>query len=78
VPTVLIIGAYRFFFYSNEFGEPVHIHCHRDRAVAKFWLDPPALARSTGFSATELARIAKLVGEHRTLFEEAWNEHFGG
>jgi hypothetical protein len=78
VPTILVVGAYRFFFYSNEYGEPAHIHFQRDRAVAKFWLDSPALARSTGFSATELARIAKLVMELRVSFEEAWNEHFGG
>ena len=78
MPTVLVVGSYRFFFYSNEYGEPAHIHCSRDRAVAKFWLDPPALARSTGFSATELARIAKLVMEHKASFEEASNEHFRG
>ncbi len=77
MPTILIIGAYRFFFYSNEYGEPAHIHVQRDRAVAKFWLEPTSLARSTGFAANELTRIASLVIEYKTTFEEAWNEHFG-
>jgi len=77
VPTVLIIGPYRFFFYSNEYGEPPHIHVQRDAAVAKFWLSPIALAKSRGFSAQELARLARLVTQHSSQFEESWNEHFG-
>lgn len=36
MPTVLHIGPYRYFFYSNERGEPAHIHIRRDRALAKF------------------------------------------
>ena len=44
MPTILRIGSYRFFFYSNEFGEPAHIHIQRDNLLAKFWLKPIALA----------------------------------
>ena len=77
MPTVLIAGPYRFFFYSNEYGEPRHIHVERDEAIAKFWLSPVALARSRGFAAQELTRIAALVTENRATFEERWNEHFG-
>jgi len=78
MPTVLVLGPYRFFFYSNEYGEPTHIHVLRDAAVAKFWLNPVALARSRGFAAPELSTLHRLVAEHRTTFEEAWNEYFGG
>ena len=53
MPTVPVIGAYRFFFCSNEYREPEHIHIQRDRAVAKFWLERIMLARSTGFTANE-------------------------
>lgn len=74
---MLIVGPYRFFFYSNEYGEPRHIHVERDEATAKFWLSPVALARSRGFAAQELTRIATLVAENRATFEERWNEHFG-
>ena len=56
MPTVLRLGPYRFFFFSNENGEPAHIHVQRERALAKFWLRPVALASSTGFSAAELSR----------------------
>jgi hypothetical protein len=76
VPTVFVHGPYRFFFYSNEYGEPPHIHVERDDAVAKFWLSPVTLARSRGFGAQELTRISRLVVENRGQLEERWNEYF--
>lgn len=73
MPTVLRVGPYRFLFYSNEPDEPPHVHVRRDRAEAKFWLDPVALAKSTGYPAHELRRIARLVAEHRPALLDAWN-----
>ena len=77
MPVVLRVGPYRFFFYSNETAEPVHIHVQRERALAKFWLKPVALASSTGFSAQELTKLSKIVQENAKTFMEAWNEFFG-
>ena len=77
MPTILKIGPYRFFFYSNELGEPAHIHIQRERMLAKFWLNPVALAGSTRFSPKELRTLQQLVIEHRKMFVEAWNEYFG-
>jgi hypothetical protein len=65
MPTVLRIGPYRFFFYSNEWQEPVHIHAQRDKALAKFWFHDVSLANSSGFSASELSKLAATVREHR-------------
>ena len=76
MPTVLRIGAYRFFFYANEGTEPVHIHLQSGRSLAKFWLYPVALASSTGFAAQELTRLQGLVRENEQLFKEAWHEFF--
>jgi hypothetical protein len=77
VPTVLRIGPYRFFFYSNENDEPAHVHIQRERALARFWLQSSTLASSTGFSAQELGRLARLVKENAPVLPEAWNEFFG-
>ncbi len=76
MPIVLRIGPYRFFFYSNENSEPAHIHVQRERMLAKFWLNTVALASSTRFSPKELRKLESLVNENKTLFLEAWNEHF--
>ncbi|MCD4748895.1 MAG: DUF4160 domain-containing protein [Thermoanaerobaculales bacterium] len=72
-PTVDRIGPYRFFFFSNESGEPAHIHVQRDQQLAKFWLGPAHLAGSTRFAAHELAQIERIVTENRIRFLEAWN-----
>jgi len=76
MPTILRIGPFRFFFYSNENNEPAHIHIQQDKMLAKFWLIPTALASSTRFSPKELRKIESIVIENREIFLEAWNEHF--
>jgi len=76
MPTVLKIGPFRFFFYSNENGEPAHIHIQRDNMLAKFWLRPVALASSTRFSSKDLRKLETLVSENKELLLETWNEYF--
>lgn len=76
MPTVLKIGAYRFFFYAGDRDEPIHIHVQRDNHIAKFWLSLVRLQNSGGFSRTELAKIQMLVLQHQKQLCEAWNEYF--
>ncbi|PYS92965.1 MAG: hypothetical protein DMF64_06810 [Acidobacteria bacterium] len=40
MPTVLRVGRFRFFFFSNESQEPPHIHVKAAENEAKFWLEP--------------------------------------
>jgi hypothetical protein len=78
MPTILKIGPFRFLFYSNEKGEPAHIHVQRENMLAKFWLTPVALASSTRFPPKELRKLELLVIENKITFLEAWNEYFSG
>jgi hypothetical protein len=77
MPTVLLSGPYRFYFYSHEPNEPPHIHLDREDLSAKFWLAPVQLARNFGFRAHELRTIQSMVTEHSEEFLEAWDEFFG-
>ncbi len=77
MPNVLKVGKYRFFFFSREGNEPVHIHVESDDNYAKFWLEPVELARSIGFSAREINEIKKLVLQNVTIFKEKWHGYFG-
>jgi hypothetical protein len=77
VPTVAWKGPFRFFFYSNDRGERPHVHVQREKKIAKFWLDPVALAESGCFSALELRAIERIVDGDEAMFLEAWNEFFG-
>ncbi len=76
MPTILRIGRYRFYFFSNENNEPPHIHIKAESDQAKFWLIPIELASSYGFKAHELNEIEEIILEHFTELMEAWNERF--
>lgn len=77
MPTVLILGPNRLFFYSGDGTEPPHVHVQRDDDVAKFWLSPVRLARSGGFNRRALLDIERIVTAHHDQLLEAWNEYFG-
>lgn len=77
MPTILLTQGFRFFFFSQEGNEPPHIHVEHGDKVAKFWLNPVELSSSTDFRSHELKKVRMLVIQHRELFVEKWNEHFG-
>jgi hypothetical protein len=76
MPVVLYINGFRFFFYSNENDEPVHIHVEKAEDAAKFWLNPIKLEYNFGFTSRELKQIEILVEKNRLLFIQKWNEYF--
>ncbi|MEI6651950.1 MAG: DUF4160 domain-containing protein [Chlorobiaceae bacterium] len=76
MPTVLRIGAYRFFFFAGDKSEPAHVRIERDDNLAKFWLDAVRLQSSGGFSRHEIAMIQILVIEHQQYLLEAGYGYF--
>jgi hypothetical protein len=77
VPTVLRWGPYRAYFYSNERGEPAHIHVRAGSHEAKVWLHDLAVAINVGYPAHELGSIIRHLRLNRKALLDAWNEHFG-
>jgi len=77
MPTVLLSGPYRFYFFSSEPNEPPHVHVRRERLRAKFWLDPVELARNWGFSTHELRSIRGIVEDNQLALSETWYGYFG-
>lgn len=78
MPTILRVDGHRFFFFSNEGGEPPHVHVETAENTAKFWLGPVVLAYSRGYSAREQGRLRRLVLDNEELFAEKWHEYFSG
>jgi len=72
-----IPGPFRFFFYSFDCNEPMHVHAKRERKLCKYWLSPVQLSTNDGFNAVELNRIRSLVVRHYGRIEEASHEHCG-
>ena len=76
MPTVLRLKGFRFFFFSNDYVEPVHIHVESGDKYAKFWLEPVELVQSAGFNAREISEIRRLVMAHREVLRRRWDEYF--
>ena len=78
MPTVLRVGRFRFYFFSNEGQEPAHIHVQAGSDQCKFWLEPViSLAVNHGFAARELNEIARIVMQQQHALLEAWDDYFG-
>ncbi|MBS0621039.1 MAG: DUF4160 domain-containing protein [Verrucomicrobia bacterium] len=77
MPTVCIIGPYRFYFFSHEPNEPPHVHVDRDGLSAKFWLEEISLAKNLGFGEKEINKLQKIVAIHQQQFIGKWHEYFG-
>ncbi|GJL56502.1 MAG: hypothetical protein NPIRA02_36340 [Nitrospirales bacterium] len=76
MPTVLRVGAYRFFFYAGDRNKPSHVHVERDEKIAKFWLEPVRLQRSGGFNRVDIKQIQSIVVENQEQLREVWHEYF--
>ena len=78
MPTVLRVGPYRFFCYSEEGSEPAHIHVEAAERRAKFWLSPIAQVWNDGFRSGEINEIVRILEDNRAALLEAWNVFFAG
>ena len=76
MPTILTSGPYRFFFFSNEGNEPIHVHVESSDNYAKYWIDPVRLERSIGFNSKELGEIRDLIMKNLDIIRGKWYEHF--
>ncbi|HKZ65025.1 MAG TPA: DUF4160 domain-containing protein [Chitinophagaceae bacterium] len=77
MPTILLINGLRFFFYSNEGNEPMHIHVTKAEANGKIWMEPGIeIAYLHGFSKSEEREILHIVSINYKLIKTKWNEYF--
>ncbi len=77
MPTVLSKNGFRFFFYSNENDEPIHVHVSKGDAIGKIWLEPVIqVAAFEGFTKAEERLILQEVKLNYEQFKIKWNEYF--
>lgn len=78
MPTLLLLNGIRFFFYSNENDEPIHVHVTKGDANGKIWLEPSIeVEYLIGFSNAEQKDILEIVQANSENFKGKWNEYFG-
>ncbi len=64
-------------FFSREETRP-HIHVTSPDGEAKFWLMPKiVMAKSYGFSRSQINELVKIIEERKNEIQNAWKEHFG-
>ncbi|MBR7063644.1 MAG: DUF4160 domain-containing protein [Treponema sp.] len=84
MPSILRIGSYVIYFWSNELNEPIHVHVNKGVPCAnatKVWLTSSGgcvLANNNSkIPAYELNNILKIISDQFFLICGAWKEHFG-
>jgi len=80
MPTVLYIFGWRFFFFSNEGSEPIHIHAEKGDMECKYWLlvDELEIKEAFSYNLTPAAKreVKKVIYQYFDDIVLAWNEYF--
>ena len=78
MPPVIFLFGWRFFFYSDEGNEPMHIHCEKGEKEAKFWLDEKPHAITTDFAyrmtSRDMKEVKKVIGQYFDEIDHAWKQ----
>ncbi|HEY5533595.1 MAG TPA: DUF4160 domain-containing protein [Ignavibacteria bacterium] len=78
MPTILFLYGWRFFFYSNEVNEPMHIHCQKAEKECKFWLDEKEFniieAFSFNMKPSDYRIIRKAIFENFDYIVSEWKK----
>ena len=78
MPTILMILGWRFFFYANEGNEPIHIHCRKGDAEAKYWLDVEGFqtmeAHAYNMSQADKRIVRRIIFEHFDYNVSEWSK----
>jgi hypothetical protein len=76
MPTILFVMGWRFFFYSNEGNEPIHIHCRKAEKECKYWLDIDNFALEEAYNynmnSKDKRDVKKIIFEYFELIEQEW------
>ena len=64
--------------YANERNEPIHIHCRKGDAEAKYWLEVAGFqvieAHAYNMSPADKRIVRRIIFEHFDYLVSEWNE----
>lgn len=74
----IVLTGWRFFFYSNEGNEPIHVHCKKGDMECKYWLDRENFTLEEAFSYNinnrERRIVKKIIFEYFEFIESEWDK----
>jgi hypothetical protein len=81
-PTILLQHGWRFYFYSNERNEPIHIHVEKAEKECKYWLDVDAFEIREAFAYNMAPRdtrdVRRIIFENFDYIVAEWRRVHGG
>lgn len=75
--------GYAFYFWSNENGEPIHIHVSKGKQTenaTKFWIKRDEIElvhNKSNIPSNDLKKIQKYLWANRDTIIARWYQHFG-
>lgn len=83
LPSLFQIGSYKIFFWSNENGEPIHVHIGKGKPTSnatKIWITSKGgciVANNNGrIPQKDLNELLEVIAAQFFLICAAWKEHF--
>ena len=83
MPSLFIISGYRVFFWSNEFGEHVHVHVGKgvpSQNATKLWITRGGgcvlASNGSKIPARELSVLMECIAAQSAYICDMWKEFF--
>lgn len=83
MPNLFRVGGYCVYFWSNENGEPVHVHISKGRPTpnaTKIWLTKAGgcivANNKSGIPSKDLSTLTELISAQYFLICSEWKSHF--
>lgn len=75
MPSLFTVNGFRFYFYSPDCSEPIHVHVDRGEKKAKIWIRPLEVAWNRGYNTRELKEILGIARTYQATIVEKWHDH---
>ena len=83
MPSLFAVRGYRIYFWSNEKGEPIHIHVCKGKPspnATKIWLTSKGKCvvanNNSRITANELHELLEIISAQFFLICHEWKKHF--
>jgi hypothetical protein len=84
MPEIFRIQGYKIYFWSNESGEPVHVHISKGKPTAnatKIWILSNGgiliCHNKSRISKSDLSELTKIITRNNELIVQKWCDFFG-
>jgi len=83
LPSLFTVSGYKVFFWSNENGEPIHVHISKGKPTAqatKIWLTKAGgcimANNGSNISLNELNELLEIISAQYFMICAEWKKHF--